>query len=264
MPLRREPVLTDEKWFALQAALDRNSRDRGSVKIKASPLLGVVRCFLCGTRLTYNPYGGKYAYYRCPRISEREAGYGNVCRSKAVPAAWLQSRTGEIFLAEAGHVPIKTRMATEDTGQAERIAAIGRQIAELTTERFVLGVMRDDYDRHMDSLTKHHAELSAAPARKPKVRWKDTGRTVADEWAARDTEGRRQLMMAAGFTIDIAKINSGTVLAHTFDPDLERRARLAASGRTVPVIPSELAGARSVLTFDHRGNERLDGAVLDA
>jgi hypothetical protein len=78
----------------------------------------------------------------------------------------------------------------------------------------------------MDSLTKHHAELSAAPARKPKVRWKDTGRTVADEWAARDTEGRRQLMMAAGFTIDIAKINSGTVLAHTFDPDLERRARL--------------------------------------
>jgi hypothetical protein len=39
--------------------LDRNSNDRGGTKIKASPLLGVVHCFLCGSRLMFNPYGGK-------------------------------------------------------------------------------------------------------------------------------------------------------------------------------------------------------------
>jgi site-specific DNA recombinase len=263
MPVRREPVLSDERWYALQAAPDRNSRDRGSVKSKASPLLGVVRCFLCGSRLTFNHYGGKYAYYRCPKISERQAGYGNVCPAKAIPAEWLQTKTGEIFLAEAGHVPIKTKIATPDTSQAERIAAIGRQIAELTTERFVLGVERDDFEKHIDSLKRLHAELSAEPVKEPVVRWQDTGRTVADEWAARDTNGRRLLMIAAGFSIDVAKLRSGTVLAHMFDTDLERRAGLAAMGaREVPVVPNELTGARSVLTFDQRGNECLDGGVL--
>jgi hypothetical protein len=80
---------------------------------------------------------------------------------------------------------------------------------------------------------------------------------------ARDTRGRRLLMMAAGFSIDVAKLRSGYMLAHMFDPDLERRAGLAAMGaREVPVVPTELTGARSVLTFDQRGNERLDGAVL--
>lgn len=45
--------------------------------------------------------------------------------------------------------------------------------------------------------------------------------------------------------------------------DLERRAGLAAMGtREVPVVPNELTGVRSVLTFDQRGNERPDGAVL--
>jgi hypothetical protein len=81
--------------------------------------------------------------------------------------------------------------------------------------------------------------------------------------AARDTSGRRLLMIAAGFSIDVAKLRSGYVLAHMFDPDLERRADLAAMGaREVPVVPNELTDARSVLTFDQRGNERLDGAVL--
>jgi hypothetical protein len=249
------------RWW--QAVLDRNSHDRGGVKINASPLLGVVRCFLCGSRLMFNHYGGKYAYYRCPNISERDAGYGNLCRSKAIPAVWLQDKTGDIFLAEAGHVPIKTRIATPDTGQAERIAAIGRQIAELITEHFVLGVQREDYDRHMATLTRQHAVLSAEPIPEPVVRWLATGRTVAGEWAARDTNGRRLLMIAAGFSIDVAKLRSGNVLAHMFDPDLERLAGLAAMGaREVPVVPNELTGARSVLTFDQRGNERLDGTVL--
>ena len=48
-------------------------------------------------------------------------------------------------------------------------------------------------------------------------------------------------MIDAGFTIAAAKLRSGIVLAHIFDPDLERRAGLAAIGRkAVPVIPNEL------------------------
>jgi hypothetical protein len=74
--------------------------------------------------------------------------------------------------------------------------------------------------------------------------------------------GRRLLMIDAGFTIAAAKLRSRIVLAHTFDPDLQRRAGLAAIGRkAVPVIPNELTGARSVLTFDHHGKESLGGAI---
>jgi hypothetical protein len=48
-------------------------------------------------------------------------------------------------------------------------------------------------------------------------------------------------MIDAGFTIAAAKLRSGIVLVHTFDPDPERRAGLAAIGRkAVPVIPNEL------------------------
>jgi site-specific DNA recombinase len=268
MPLQREPVITDEKWFKLQAALDRNAHDRHRVRRTNSPLLGVVHCFLCGffgaaPRLTINPYQSGHAYYRCPRTKLARAINGIPCVSKAIPAQWLQDKARDVFLAEAGHVPIMTRIVTPDTSHATQIAAIGHQIAELTTERFVLGVQREDYDKHIATLTKQHAELSAAPGKPPEVRWEDTGRTVTDEWEARDEDGRRLLMIDAGFKINIAKMRSGgMILSHTFVPDLERRAALAATGASmVPAIPNELTGAMAVMTFDRQGQEVQDSEI---
>jgi len=259
-------VLTDEKWDTLQAALDRVSSASETARRDASKLLGVAKCFLCDHNLYNNDYWRleqHWRTYRCPQRQECRAGLGKRCPARSVNADWLETKTRDVFLAEAGHVPIMTKIVTPDTSSARQLAAVGRQIADLTAERFVHGVQRPDYDEVMASLTTQHAALAAAPGKPPETRWEDTGRTVADEWEARDDNGKRLLMINAGFSVSVAKVKSGIVLAHTFDPDLERRAGLAAMGsKEVPAIPKELLGAHTVLMFDRHGKEAEFGPLL--
>ena len=102
MPLRREAVLTDDRWFALQAALDRNGQDSPAVRRDASPLLGVVVCLYCGSRLGYDPYQDSYAYYRCPKTKATRSEPGKRCKARSIPAAWLRIEPKRCFSPPPG------------------------------------------------------------------------------------------------------------------------------------------------------------------
>ena len=257
MPLRIEPIVDDQTWTALQAALDRNASAATASRRRTSPLLGVAYCVLCGTRLHTDRYqrGARQCYvYRCPRREESKAGPGRTCTALSIPGDWLQSLAEDVFLSQVGTAPIMTKITTPDDGHAAEAAQVGRQIANLTEERFVKGVVRDDYDQVMATLTRQHAELSAMPPEPPQVHWEVTWmtdpatgkrrkRTFADEWAVRDAEGRRQLMMQAGFRLNVARTGDGMTVSHRIDDDLAQRAGLAASG-----LPVNLPADRPWLT----------------
>jgi site-specific DNA recombinase len=234
MPLRREPIITDEKWFRLQAALDRNSTQKSGTRRHAAMLLRVAFCGLC-ERPYWNNGARRQgrASYACSGIREAVTGPGKRCHALTVPAQWLDALAVDLFLTQVGRVEITITVTVADDSQAAEMAAVGRQIADLTTERFVRGVIRDDYDQLLADLTRRHGELSAAKRRKPEVREISTGQTFAQRWEelAADTDARRQLMIKAGFRINVAKTAEGTTLTYALDPDLARRAGLAASGR---------------------------------
>lgn len=245
MPLRREPVMDDEKWFRLQTVLDRNGTRKSGTRRRASKLLRVVFCALCDRPLYVNYYRrDSRANYACAGIRETVAGPGNKCPARTLPADWLESLAEDLFLAEAGSVEITMTIAVADDGQAAELAAVGTQIADLTREKYVLRQVREDYDMLMDALTRRHAELSAAPRLRPEPREVPTGQTFAQRWEelAGDDDARRNLMIKAGFKIKVAKLPAGTVVLHELDPDLARRAGLAASGKPVHLPPDVHAG----------------------
>ena len=74
-PVRRKPILDDETWFKLQAALDGMSRGQGRKRSDGHPLLGVAFC----ARLdeAENKCGAPLWALRRPTISARTGEFGS-------------------------------------------------------------------------------------------------------------------------------------------------------------------------------------------
>ena len=105
MPLKRDQVLDDETWLKLQAALDANAHNGGGHRRNASPLLRVAFCDLCGRPLYPNRRerrGQLERIYKCPGADEVRAGDGPRCKSRSVPAEWLEDLAGDLFLSQVG------------------------------------------------------------------------------------------------------------------------------------------------------------------
>lgn len=71
LPVTRTPILDDDTWLRLQAALDRQARPRSGTRSDGSMLLGVLHCGTCGERLYYGsrPAGDRYRHKagsKCP------------------------------------------------------------------------------------------------------------------------------------------------------------------------------------------------------
>src|SRR5258708_27447268 len=80
--------------------------------------------------------------------------------------------------------------------------------------------------------------LAELPALPPRTEYRSTGKTYRQLWKeTADAEPRRRLMTGAGFRLEVARLASGTVVVHHLDPDLARRAGLAASGQRVELPP---------------------------
>jgi hypothetical protein len=70
-------------------------------------------------------------------------------------------------------------------------AEVGQAIHDLVDERYVRGIVRDDYDELLATLQAEHARLSALPPEPDEVKALPTGIAVAARWATLDQEGKR-------------------------------------------------------------------------
>ncbi len=97
MPVRlAEPLVTDDEWTLIQAAFYKTQEARRNARrSEASPLAGLVVCYVCETTLHHDrttARGHVYRYYRCP----------NQCGAM-IPAEELETRAAVAFLDEVGH-----------------------------------------------------------------------------------------------------------------------------------------------------------------
>jgi site-specific DNA recombinase len=171
----------------------------GSRAPKGARLLsGIAFCGNCGARL-----------YIAGRPNSRHA-YGCTARVRGIPASAgckpaptmditvLDAHVSEWFLARYGAGEVMRKIYDPGTGHAAQIAELEAARKRLRDDR-KSGLYDDPddaewYRTEYKRLGEEISVLRALPERKPGIRSKGTGRTIAQEWEKADDARRREML----------------------------------------------------------------------
>ena len=161
LPVRREPVLSDETWEQVQDALAAASTKTGGVRQKASLLLRIVFCGQCGNPLYVSQSKGrKAAYYRCAGRSRHGS-----CREPNWKREQLEDNITGILLNELGSVPMMKKQVTPADNTAGRIKRIEQDINALNVELKAGRIRPDRYTKTVSMLDDQLEILCRKPSR---------------------------------------------------------------------------------------------------
>lgn len=194
MPRRLwEPVLDAETASQVAACLapqPGRGRRAGS-RTDTRLLSGLLTCASCGRTLRASSSQG-VARYACPAP---EAGCG---RRATINAARVEAWAADHLLDEFTRSMMYTEMVPVASGGTVEAAEIDEAIAACVAE---LATHADpDAFTRLQALQERRAAVAAQPR---ETRWvaRVTGRTVGEEWDARDTPGRNALL-TSGINLD--------------------------------------------------------------
>lgn len=199
--LNAEPIITNEEWDQLQAAL--KARKTGPLRTRdTAPMHGVVKCFECGGNLYHKIYRknyGKrvYRYYHCEKGHCAQISAESV--EKALEEAFLAEAADRIRRKKVFHPAENHEVELEDAKRAldETSALLGTMTSEAARSRLTEQIRAIDF---------RIAALEKLPTREAKWEWVNTDETWAETWHRSDTEGRRQLLLGTGITYSIIRL----------------------------------------------------------
>ncbi|MBO1333792.1 recombinase family protein [Streptomyces sp. VRA16 Mangrove soil] len=209
-------ILSAEVWSAVRAILDGKAKGRGGERTGKALLLHVAHCSECNgpmyrQRRAVN--GKDYSTYVC------RAGVGKrgIHRPNVIIARNVEELVTADYLRRFGTFELMrwaepdgsaVLQLSEVTGQIERLAG---NLAQLdpsgSAARVVIG--------QLTALEKRQAELQAE-AEHAEGRWVSTGKTIAEDWAQRNEEGRRAMLADLGAQVVIRPATPGA--PKRFDP----------------------------------------------
>jgi site-specific DNA recombinase len=204
MPIRYEPILTDEKWNALQASLDDVRNPLRGERRAASYLLRIAYC-ACGEPLYVTSAGNGKRYYRC-----RSRVAGKSCSNRMIPVEDLEAAV-DAYMVETPTYEIVQTHTVNGNANAKALADVGRQIADLTEERYVRHVMRGDFHAIMAQLERQYEELNTPEVQAERTELVRTGRFVHLEWPSWDDHERREFLQGAEITFKVKRDEKGEV-----------------------------------------------------
>jgi DNA invertase Pin-like site-specific DNA recombinase len=200
MPVMRDALISEDTWNELQEIIGKPN-DHSHYRINAITLqLGVAFCLDCGrkyqgTTKTNRTRTQERHYYACAGIRVGE------CKARFIPIEKLDAAL-EAFMASIGHFDdFDTKRASTGANRERRIKEIGEQIVNLTTERFVQGVMRPDYDTMMESLQTEQNRVRLEPEPELEPERIKTGKTVQQAWNERDIQEKRRWLVKHGIKV---------------------------------------------------------------
>jgi DNA invertase Pin-like site-specific DNA recombinase len=196
-----EPLLTPVEWDRLQEALV--ARRQGPKRSKnTSPLLGVVKCFVCDDNLLHKIYHrdyGKrlYRYYHC-----RVPGH---CAQ--VDAEMVEEMLEEVFLDAVGNSPVMEKVFIPAENHQIELDEARRAVDELLP---LLGMVTSDSMRsrlteQMRALDFRITSLEKLPVREAGYKYIETDTTYHQRWKDEETEGRRQLLLKSGIRFRVKR-----------------------------------------------------------
>ncbi|WP_328621407.1 recombinase family protein [Streptomyces sp. NBC_00354] len=190
VPVRwADPILGDEEFDKLQAALTTLGRHRAGIKPNASPMAGVLYC-PCGRKMYENGSIGKlntgeirqHKYFRCSSWSN-----GKACDFSV---SWSQNQvyaTAEhVFLVKLGGEEITERQYVPGRDSRKKVKELERAIDNLSqsialaASPAVVASLTGTMERHAANLE----ELMAEPFVPGRWEVTGTGQTYAEKWSA--------------------------------------------------------------------------------
>lgn len=200
--LNADPILTQDTWDQLQAALE--ARRRGPHRTRdTAPLNGVVKCYVCSENLFHKIYRrdygkGLYRYYHC-----RVKGH---CAQ--VEAGMVEEQLTDAFLNAVGDLPVQQRIYRQAENHSAALEAAERAVDELTP---LLGTVTSNTMKarlagQLKALDKQIAELEKLPQTQAGWEYVSTDKTYREIWEAGSTEEHRELLLRSGITFKIQRV----------------------------------------------------------
>ncbi len=196
--LYADPILEQETWDRMQAAIEQRKHPEAERYNQTSPLLGVIFCAECDQKMYYRVYKRStrdYRYYFC-----RE-------HKQLIRAEDAETLLEETFIREAGHVSSVDRVFVPAENHQIELEEATRAVGELTA---LLGTissttMRLSLTGQLQALDSRISALEKLPTREAHWEYRKTDTTYAEEWNNSDTDGRRRLLLKCEVTIHAAK-----------------------------------------------------------
>jgi hypothetical protein len=216
--VRRQPVLSDQKWAQVQQALTRANHVRTSPR--SSPLIGVLFCARCAQPMHLLRRNDRpNFFYRC---GGRRLGSG--CQARQIPQAAIEELISDALLQACGDVEMADEVVIPGEDHTAELAAVEEALSHLEDSLVGGAVSPESWGKAVARLEKRQVELRALPQVPTRSEWVETGKTFATTWAELDETGRRALLVAKGVTVRAA-----------------RRAQPAEEDRTIPIHFHDLA-----------------------
>jgi site-specific DNA recombinase len=209
-----EPILTDETWRQVQAALDSRGQQRATRTVAGHTLLRVAYCGTCSTRppkgaiidgrmvITGGPEKlvPMYGHRGQGRNKTRDLYRCHEC-SRRIRREVLEGQVEQALLDSIGDRALPRRVVIPAISHTRELAELDAKIADLD-EQFQQGtVPARSYGRMMTALEKRRDELSALPQRESQVVYEPTSQTMREHWDSLDTTERGAFLRSWGVRI---------------------------------------------------------------
>ncbi|MET8555807.1 recombinase family protein [Streptomyces sp. NPDC004959] len=201
------PIMTREEFDRIGAVLDERSIDNSVRHDTEALLLRVIHCAHCGWRMYQSQQEGRSPFYKCNSYCR-----GGICEKSAnVRADWVDDYVTAEFLRLVGSVQTTHVVTVPGYDPGPELRATVAEYAEHQEQK---GRQKSkhaaaEWQRRADALDARIADLETREARPEQRIVTPTGRTIADEWAASDTAGRRALLIEAGARLEVSRGTRG-------------------------------------------------------
>lgn len=211
-PHRVGPELLDaDTWATVRSAVDARAVGRGVTRTGKALLLHVARCSECDGPLYHQKRevdGQDYSTYVCPQgVGKHGAHASNIVQSSR-----LDRQAEADFLKRFGILNLMTEVASGGRDVTREIRDTEEALDNLSGNLAALpagGRAAQSVIGQIASLETKLETLRREDQIPVRTEWVTTGRTIADEWQARDTAGRNALLHDFGAVVAVAPLAKG-------------------------------------------------------
>lgn len=239
MPMRlaSRGILTEEKWAMIQAEVGKRAAESGNetaVRRKgAGPLLGILYCFHCKTRMHMNRQTIKrgstvynYTYYRCTGRANPDL---KPCPESYFREDHILPRLTELVMEDLSTVPVMRRVFIPGENHTQELETVMAAIENYLSDRengvFSFPGGDKTFADKMSVLNRRATDLAALPQRADGWEYVPTGETFADAYLRLTEEERRLMLVDGGVRLYASK----DVILLTLPNDLKNKAQTFAA-----------------------------------
>jgi len=195
MPLTREPVIDEDAWAKVQAALDKNSVSKTN-RYDRTPYLGVIFCG-CGGKMFLSRWYAKDAkklreYYSCEKCGKK----ANGTKLHSDMERIIQTSFEGMFIPETIHHPAEDHTA--------ELAKVEAQIDDLEANFVASGGSVESLGRMLGRLQSKRDALAALPQTEAWVEILPPTRRFLDTWNVSEPQQRGDTLRDMGIKFTLA------------------------------------------------------------